>query len=732
MSISNRTINFNENISWADFENKIGEIQEIASSGEVKIQLENIQNFDPSFLGWLFLFSKERKCKVQIEFKSKENYLKYYEMLRQLSLLSQLKGNLVTVVSPSYKKKETLSEVFFPIFPVEAYWHEALYKKPFNLFVKGIMDVMKQDQFWRRFKGDRNNPDDIHKHIKEMITTAYTDTESKFIYIFLNYYLKLLKELHYFRRFSEIITEKCSDELKIKDQARKTRIQGFNEEKTIEYWKELVAFLEERICSKPPFFVVLFSLMVLNYPIKPSLNISTEGDLFKLYLLSYEYFTRLLELVDNILEHSSNKTGVIISRIFKKNKIETIYPDLHNYFENDQLKDVRNLLSITVMDVSKTGIISTSLSDWYSLKDPVFIDDASTLENKKSLRTFFDIGEIQFKHQTIRTCACLGLLMFTELIQRNIGYFEVDTKDASVKQGNKLFFCLNKFKEKRYSSNYYGTKYNIILPVDIKYVEPLSLHDELFLVPKAKTAMEALVKGKIFFVDTGNEVSIPSEAETVIWNTRVNFEYKYDKKRELEVTEAQRLVDGYKACSGKKRIVLCLNCENLQSDSIGSLFRIIAHIQLKHSHKAIIIYNLAEEDIASFVRLLLNYKRRGLWSDNHFILAINKFAEPFFIGGKNIEEWWCLNSFLKTHYGASDALLKMIEEKLGNPLSEIDAKRLFKQLAARNPLFIFDEREDACALLPIELFIKGANGYTMFESRVRNILAKRIPERITM
>ena len=732
MNINKNTIRFNENIAWTDFENKIGEIQEIALSGEVKIQLENIQNFDPSFLGWLFLFSKERKCKVQIEFKSQENYLKYYEMLRQLSLLSHLKDNLVTVVSPSYKKKETLSEVFFPIFPVEGHWHEALYKRPFNLFVKGIMDVMKQDQFWRHFKGDKNNPGEIHRYIKDIITTAYTDAESRFIYVFLNYYLKLLKKLHYLRRFSEKITENCSEEFKIKNQAKKTRIRGFSEEKTTEYWKELDAFLEERICSKPPFFVVLFSLMVLNYSIKPRLNMSTEGDLFKLYLLSYEYFTRLLELVDNILEHSSNKSGVIISRIFKKNKIETIYPDLHNYFENDQLKDVRNFLSITVMDLSKTGIISTSLSDWYSLKEPAFRKDASNLENKKNLRTFFDIDEIHFEHQTIRTCACLGLLMFTELIQRNIGYFEVNTKDASAKFGNKLSFCVKKFKERTYHSKYYGTKYNIMLPVDIKYVKPLSLHDELFIVPKAKTAIEALVKGKIFFVDSKNEVGIPSEAETVVWNTTINFEYKYDKKRELEVKEAQRLVDEYKPYSEKKRIVLCLNCENLLSDSIGSLFRIIAHIQLKHSHKAIIIYNLAEEDIASFVTLLLNYKKRGLWSDSHFILAISKFAEPFFIGGKSIDEWFCLNSFLKEHYGASKALLRTIEAKLDKPLSEANAKSLFRSLALRNPLFIFDDNEDACALLPIELFIKSTDSCTMFESRVKNILAKKIPERIAI
>ena len=560
----------------------------------------------------------------------------------------------------------------------------------------------------------------------------------------MNYYLKLLIELRFFRRFSEKITENCSKDLKIEEQVKKTRIRGFNEKQIIDYWKELDEFFEERICSKPPFFVVMFTLMVLHYPLKPTLNTSREGDLFKLYLLSYEYFTRLVELIDNILEHSSNKSGVIISRIFKKDKAETIYPDIHKYFKDDQLTDVKSFLSITVMDISSEGIISTSLSDWSSKKVPEFIEDISTLKNKKSLKKFFDIGEIHFKHQTIRTCAGLGLLMFSELIQRNIGYFEVDTNDASIKQGNKLMFCLKKFSEEEYLSNYSGTKYNIILPVDIKYVKPLSLHDELFVVPKAKTAIEALVKEKIFYIDNKNEdkPDISPHVETIIWDTRIDFQpedssekYKHNHKRELETEEAQRIVDEYKTYSNsKKGVVLCLDCKKLSIDAMGSLFRIIAHIQINHSHKAIIVYNLTEEDITSFVTLLLNIKKalwkedKPLWSDRHFILAIDKFAEPCFIGGKSVEELWCLNSFLKTNYGASGKYLKSIEEQLSKPPSETKAKSIFKSLASNNPLFVFDENKEACALLPIELFIKSSDGSTMFESRVKNILTMRIPE----
>ena len=179
----------------------------------------------------------------------------------------------------------------------------------------------------------------------------------------------------------------------------------------------------------------MFSLMVTNFKIEPALSITNaEGNLNKLYLLTNEYFYRILELVDNILEHSSTKKGVIISRVRKKEKAKSLHRDKRTYFDDNVFRDVKDFIEFSIMDIGIKGIISTSIERWQSSGEEMFKADASKLESlrpEKQLEVFFRPDEEYFQHQSIRTAACMGLLMFSSLIDTNKGFFEVEDRNLS-------------------------------------------------------------------------------------------------------------------------------------------------------------------------------------------------------------------------------------------------------------------------------------------------------------
>jgi hypothetical protein len=710
------------------FDNFIEQIRGTGVNNEIKIYLEEVNDFDPSFVGWLFLFAVESDQKIVLEFKTQSNYSKYYQLLHLLSLVDKYHPNTITVRCKGYKKRQDSSREFFPIIPVTSDTHKALYRTSFSDFLVKIQPVMSSVNFWKHFKGNKNKGDDIFKFIMAFVRNIALEKEDQPLRVIFSYYLRLINDLRFIKRFAEILTHDLPEQFRITDQAVRSGIPGFKRENATEYWDDVQRFLDDRVCSKPPFFVLIFCLMALNYRVNPVFSTTNNSDLLKLYLLAYEYFTRIAELVNNIIEHSSNRSGVVIGRVFEKRQIRELFPAAYNKFDAKEFIDTSHYLNLTVMDCSREGIISTAIKTWSELDKEKFKEDIHSLQSEGSLKKFFDTRAIHFQHQTVRTCACLGLLIFSELIMKNRGYFKVITKDAQSRNG--IVFDTVTMNDTIASTNFNGTKYDVLLPIDITRSWPLSLHDELFPVPLAKNVVDALAHGEFILLNRGQRPeNLSPQVKTVIWDTTIKPEFKLEKKRFQEREEADRIVGEYERYTMHgKRVILAINCRDLMAENVSNLFRIIAHIQLRHSHKAIIVYDLAEEVGSAFVGILIKYITAGFWSDSHFILLLNNLAEPFFIGGSKIEEWWSLNRFLIRTCGACRHLVDMVEKILPGNTAEDEDKTL-KRLAAGNPLFICDERENTCGLLPTELFLKFSDGLTLFEQRVYKLLNTSIGEK---
>jgi hypothetical protein len=445
----------------------------------------------------------------------------------------------------------------------------------------------------------------------------------------------------------------------------------------------------------------------------------------------------VLELVDNINEHAKTD-GVIISRVWKKEKIKEIHKDKQEYFAGDRFKGVRNYLEIAVMDISEKGIIKTSIENWRETKVKEFEEDACELESMspgEQITRFFRPEGNYFKHQALRTSACMGLLMFSQLIDNNNGFFSVVTKDSSSDKAIYYKQCFLENIPHIHETNFHGTKYDIILPVDLKNVNPFVFHEEFYEIPKAKTFMEYIARSDINYVnDKTIIINKNYKDEIIIRQDQINFDNTDENipsnKRTWENDEAERLIKEYLAFKEKRKI-LCLDCENLTGNNIASFFRILAKVQENYACKAIIIFNIFEEvffSLFDYLKLYLNRNWR-LWSETHFVLGISKdYAEPFIIGGRNKEDCLCLNQYLENYYGATNTFINKIKdiiEKGGK--YEFNSDRI-SELVGGNPLFVTDEDKSSYALIPFELFLKNKDGTTVFEKRVLSVLTNRISE----
>lgn len=596
---------------------------------------------------------------------------------------------------------------------------------------------MQSNDFWKAFSGDKKE-DIILNYIKERLKSEEQYLKPKYLIsiIFFEHFLQLLSNLNCLKGYAEELTKNCSDKYKLMDLAKNSGFTepGFTVENVKKYWRELSYFINNKILSKPPFFVIMFALMVANFKIKPVLNpTEADGDLNRIYLLTSEYYFRILELVDNIIEHAKTD-GVIISRVRKKEKAKEFHKDKKEYFEEDRFNNVNNFLEIAVIDIGKKGIIKTSIENWKAAKVNEFEQDAGGIEKAsidKQIKRFFKPEGDYFKHQALRTSACMGLLMFSQLIEKNNGFFVVETTDLS----SDKVLCYTQYLAHSYTTtqetDFRGSKYDIVLPMDLKNVKPFVFHEEFYEIPEAISAMEYVATHEIIYHGE-NIIAIGKNRkdETIIWQTRLNFtnnDVITSDKRTWENDQAERFIDEYPEFENK-RMIICLDCYDLTGNKIASLFRIIAKIQEKCPSRTIVIFNISEE----IIMLLFDYLKPYIdlsrfWSDTHFIFGLSNYAEPFFIGGKETQEWLDLNDYLKRYYVATNTIINKIEEiAISKTSGKKDASR-FNEMVDKNPLFIFDKDKNSYVLMPLHWFLKK-NGTTVFEDRVYNILMNQIPE----
>ncbi|MCL2311333.1 MAG: hypothetical protein FWC41_02420, partial [Firmicutes bacterium] len=358
--------------------------------------------------------------------------------------------------------------------------------------------------------------------------------------------------------------------------------------------------------------------------------------------IASEIFYGVFELAKNIVEHTTTKEGRVIIKYITKDTLVTekkkrkkqdpwktnpelwktnfeLWKDYFEYIEKQKLEFLGNkktYLEISVVDFGVTGIIETSLNNLENpnnsrkLPEDIKIQDIETIKESIKLCTdnnakeaellfnmYFDRGnKLSLNRQARSAYKGLGIQIFTKFINDNYGIFNVETfkfKNTT----EKISFSYRKGSEiKPASANpaLFGTRYNIIIPLRKKIIEPESKADS-----KKRNQNYPISKGVY-------EQMLPLEIRLIQQNEK---EYPFG---ELDAYKLPKYVIRDMQTGQDKILVISFRNDNNASLSIPTdrckIFRTISLLFLKNkSIKAIIIKDIAEDLINGLFKLYTDF-----------------------------------------------------------------------------------------------------------------------------
>ena len=195
----------------------------------------------------------------------------------------------------------------------------------------------------------------------------------------------------------------------------------------------------------------------------------------------------------NIVEHSSEKRGVITCRFYDNKRLF----ELKSESEKEYLLEIADdfFLDINVIDFGEISLRQTYINNlvkneniFQNYLGNTFEDDRKIIEEQYAYEDFFVINFNKFinlEHQQNKLISRYGLHYFTNIIKETYHGF---IKTSSIKEG--VFFykrndntdCKRKFEE----FVNHGTVFNCIIPLN-KYSKKVTFNEDYVLYPKKET-----------------------------------------------------------------------------------------------------------------------------------------------------------------------------------------------------------------------------------------------------
>jgi hypothetical protein len=511
-------------------------------------------------------------------------------------------------------------------------------------------------------------------------------------------------------------------------------------------YEEEVQNIFEKILEKPPAFIILFSYFIEEfYSPKPKKNASyTEKIEVRVKLISdifyftNEIFYGIRELAKNIIEHSTNRRGVIIGRIVKKNHLPGLKPNMHveSYLKG---RNEKKFIDLIVIDDGGKGIIERTIENLEVLKNEFketpgfqekFEKDIENLSNDKiMLHDFFNPKAIKLNYQEIRSALSLGLLIFSHLILENNGYMIVSSPQKEEAKGLVLF---KNWESKRELKEIVplGTFYNILFPKNLK--QPPTPRSEAvpFEMPSGESAFNKLFKVIRNCEDVlDNRISRVKDLEHDDRLCFIDYRLKPDSSKN-DIEEIATILKKCEDCAyNKTRKILSIDLKKVFKFDPSDLFRFLAKIQMIKDIKSIIVHNVKDETVFRIIEFFeifrkLNFK---IGSNDHFVLFyyLTKdqqadYYYSFLLAGESWNDlWWINDKIAKSNY--SQEILHHRKNTSENTPYEPSPQ--FQKDYRRNPIFTSEGH-----LLPFDILIKK-NKLTLFERNVLSDLNKPAGEK---
>lgn len=498
-----------------------------------------------------------------------------------------------------------------------------------------------------------------------------------------------------------------------------------------------------------------FSMLILKCLKLPDIPIDKSGDrafliakiIDEKYIPTMMHLIRFVkdlslgiyELARNIIEHSSDKRGVITGRIYRKQIIKELKKGrINDYLEYNKPNDYEFFLDINVVDVGNTELKSNYIKNLErtieSLKNnlnnagdesinvlgKMLAKDIEIIEQSDfHFSDLLNYERFKLENQTRKVLARLGLLIFTnQIINKHNGFIKVASGNFLDGKINGAF--LYKINDELYTyegepKDYLpvGTNYNFIIPIslsmEIEKVDnvsndnpkgsALSVFKELFNYQVIGSELQEIDKKKIpIFLNP--------------FNLQIENLGKYDKLFSLkkDIMNRTRNIEN-------KIIAIDAAKLNLILENSSDWVRFIANLQMtENPFDNVIIFNINEDIHNEIIDIntLFDHTHFGFWSDNQYVLFFVKIQH--LIDDYNLSLWF--NDVLSQRSYKNYLNLNRTISHYHYNLYSITESNLETEdiVEGIGPMFSNGK------LLNFELLLKTDDGYSLYEESVMSML----------
>jgi hypothetical protein len=437
-----------------------------------------------------------------------------------------------------------------------------------------------------------------------------------------------------------------------------------------------------------------------------------------------QLFDGLKELVKNVLEHATERWGILSLRVFNAKTLSHIkLPEFGTYL--DERPDTQEFVDFVLLDDSEAGILAQTVNKLSAMKDEfqdsleqnIIEGDISRIQSSEvTLRDFFVIKRTPLLHQEIRSAASLGLLIFSDLLIKNDGITYVSTIDGNTVKAA-LVFKEHHENIHEQTGMSFGTYYNVMLPIPAAFDKPLRSAPTYYIPYESEAAMDAYEElNKIKLIDCGH---INEDA-----CLRCSHDSRCIKKMDVpkqfiaNLSQKPTLLrpDACKSCATRHQMILALRLldDPIETDP-SAIFRLLARVQRDEACRSVIVYNIKERSLQRLLTVLRIYEKvtGRAWSKDQFVLFYylpepEQLGEPCYytwvIGGERFADTVALNSrILFTNQGR---MLAYSHQDI-----EVPDPELMKRYHL-NPLF-----SGSGHLLPFDVLLKEGE-HSLFEWNV--------------
>jgi hypothetical protein len=597
--------------------------------------------------------------------------------------------NSFTINKTNWRKT---SSKFLPIILInEESKKELFYENEFLEYKKTFYDSSKT--FFTNlsslasFKG-KNINEILYNSIRDNYF-AVKDTYTLHDY-FIESYLKLLADLRYFETFYSrdnflrqniLLSQHLKDNKEEPFDTKKTKKSFRN---TNEYFN-LIDYYNNRLEEKPALFFGIFSIIARTYvtQIKNEHRVSPDfvnhlKILFKsLFYLTEQLTIGLKELFNNVLEHSTAKTGVLLFRIFTISETEkfkeNILPGIKKYLSqfSEDIKSIDFLSNDFFLDINLFDISNIGILDKYQERG---------VSNIK-LNDVYNYTPLSPAHTLKRMQEKIGLILFNRNLNKVCGYFYVSTPDTQVGADT---YCsvINKKESNVAFTN--GSHYNIIIPL-CKIIEPQqqlitigpSGHGGFSTKPYKKTNETVIwdytVVDSVSSIEQILNSSVICEVDVEIEQSTTN---KYHRE-EFGINTIKKI-----PIAKLKECIVAFNFEHTSAhikEDMSFLKRFIDNINdysAEIESKIHCIFIGIKYSV--FQDMLKEYEEKGFLINNVYLFYLvhpNNYCFPALLAGENFDDYRLINK-------------KILKLSIGKVISENEEiSNIWDSIINNSPLF---------------------------------------------